>query len=230
MPKMEPWWQDRIQAGRAETSLGAVIVGGRPRGVRSRSRIACRSTIRMTCRCAFCMRRSTNRSTSRVAAAWSGSSSRACAPAGRYKGLVPERGTAHRIHHRRGDHQRPSRLGREPEDAGALGWRPHHRSDSVRDRHAGRAHQQIYYPTTPAAPERRWNIGDGEERAGTVRIWFGVRPRCARHNTDTAARTPTQNRDMGSRKGTRAPCRADRLYRYSCLLLRSVQSMTARNE
>ena len=32
--------------------------------------------------------------------------------------------TAHRIHHRGGDHQRPSGRGREPEDAGALGGQP----------------------------------------------------------------------------------------------------------
>ena len=39
------------------------------------------------------------------------------------------------------------------------------RSEPVRDRHAGRAHQQIHDTATSAAPERLWDSGDDEARA-----------------------------------------------------------------
>ncbi len=90
-----PLWWDRTQNGRAATSRGEVIVGGRRNEVRSKSRIDLRFDFPddLAMRISH-KRRSISRCTSRGVARWNGSWSRAVAPVGRRVNLVAERGNS----------------------------------------------------------------------------------------------------------------------------------------
>ena len=192
-------WKGRNKPTAGRSAMGDGVEPGADRAT------GCRSTSPMMSPCASATRRSTSRCSSRAVARSSVSWSRACAPAGRceFRGHGPR--TSRRATSPRRGHQRATRRGRRPRRPRALGRRPDHRYWPVRDRH--RSSSARSRSTTAGAPAPRWRA-----RATSRTVKNGpIARRLRRHRDERtrsrasmthAARTATQDPDLGPRQGT----------------------------
>src|SRR4051795_12705966 len=132
--------------------------------------------------------------------------------------------------HRRGRAQRAAGRGRGPSGPRALGGRPDHRAEPVRDRHRGRAHQQLHAARSPAASGGLRHCPAGQER--TCPRWLRRRRDEGRphHDDGHDACRAAALTDLGPRQRALRARTVQGRHRHRRLLRRPALTLAARHE